>query len=186
MRMQNDTNRRLMSAAFLFITLAAATSMSLLGAPGWAVWTVGSMGVMIWAIWARGFPQILNAPQYLWLVCTDKINWQRTATKGRTGSEHNPGNPVRNPTNLDTNQHLIIQAANRLRQRGSTEFHISQMAMEIDDHSDNPLMTAYGTVYRDLENLLHRGILTARWEDPSHAEQEERPVRRFYTLTDRN
>lgn len=40
-----------------------------------------------------------------------------------------------------------------------------------------------GTVYKILRRLERAGLVSGRWEDPSVAEAERRPRRRYYRLT---
>ena len=49
--------------------------------------------------------------------------------------------------------------------------------------ADTRLLTAYGTLYRALGRLEKMGLVRSRPEDPHIAAQENRPVRRLYTLT---
>ena len=73
----------------------------------------------------------------------------------------------------------ICAAARRLRR----EFHGFALAKSLADGNDSKQLTAYGTLYRALGRLEAMGLLTSRWEDP-HAENEGRPLRRLYRLTD--
>jgi DNA-binding PadR family transcriptional regulator len=73
----------------------------------------------------------------------------------------------------------ICTAARRLRR----EFHGFELAKSLADGSDSKRLTAYGTLYRALGRLEAMGLLTSRWEDPQ-AENEGRPLRRLYRLTD--
>lgn len=41
-----------------------------------------------------------------------------------------------------------------------------------------------GTVYPILRRLERRGVLEGAWEDEAVAQAEQRPVRRYYRLTD--
>jgi len=77
----------------------------------------------------------------------------------------------------------ICVAATDLRQQGTNEFHGYLMAKEIKEHADNRLLTAYGTLYRALGRLETMGLLLSRWEDAMVAAGENRPRRRFYSLT---
>jgi DNA-binding PadR family transcriptional regulator len=77
----------------------------------------------------------------------------------------------------------ICTAAADLRQQGTEEFHGYLIAKEIKEHADNRLLTAYGTLYRALGRLEAMGLLSSRWEDAMVAAEENRPRRRFYTLT---
>ncbi len=77
----------------------------------------------------------------------------------------------------------ICTAAADLRQQGTEEFHGYLIAKEIKEHADNRLLTAYGTLYRALGRLESMGLLSSRWEDAMVAAEENRPRRRFYSLT---
>jgi DNA-binding PadR family transcriptional regulator len=73
----------------------------------------------------------------------------------------------------------ICAAARRLRH----EFHGFELAKSLTLGHDSKRLTAYGTLYRALGRLEAMGLLTSRWEDPQ-AENEGRPLRRLYRLTD--
>jgi PadR family transcriptional regulator PadR len=77
----------------------------------------------------------------------------------------------------------ICAAAAALRRRGIEEFHGYELAKQLAHVSDRRLLTAYGTLYRALGRLEARGLLESRREDPAIAAKENRPGRRFYTLT---
>jgi PadR family transcriptional regulator, regulatory protein PadR len=77
----------------------------------------------------------------------------------------------------------ICAAASDLRRRGTEEFHGYLIAKEIKEHADSRLLTAYGTLYRALSRLEAMGMLSSRWEDANAAADENRPRRRFYSLT---
>ena len=77
----------------------------------------------------------------------------------------------------------ICVAAADLRHQGTNEFHGYQIAKEIKEHVDNRLLTAYGTLYRALGRLETMGLLASRWEDAMIAAEQNRPRRRFYSLT---
>ena len=77
----------------------------------------------------------------------------------------------------------ICVAAADLRRQGTEEFHGYLMAKEIKEHADSRLLTAYGTLYRALGRLEAMGLLASRWEDANAAADENRPRRRFYSLT---
>jgi DNA-binding PadR family transcriptional regulator len=77
----------------------------------------------------------------------------------------------------------ICSAAADLRRQGLDEFHGYLIAKEIKAHADNRLLTAYGTLYRALGRLESMGLLVSRWEDAMVAANENRPRRRFYSLT---
>jgi PadR family transcriptional regulator len=77
----------------------------------------------------------------------------------------------------------ICDAAAGLRRRGIEEFHGYELAKQLADVNDRKLLTAYGTLYRALARLEAMGLLESRREDPAVAAEENRPGRRFYTLT---
>jgi PadR family transcriptional regulator PadR len=77
----------------------------------------------------------------------------------------------------------ICTAAADLRRQGLGEFHGYLIAKELKEHADNRLLTAYGTLYRALGRLESMGLLASRWEDAMVAAHENRPRRRFYSLT---
>ena len=77
---------------------------------------------------------------------------------------------------------ICLSAADRQR-RGIDEFHGYEIARHLAAVADRRLLTAYGTLYRALGRLEHMGLLRSRREDPDIAARENRPGRRFYTLT---
>jgi DNA-binding PadR family transcriptional regulator len=77
----------------------------------------------------------------------------------------------------------ICSAAADLRQQGIDEFHGYVIAKALKEHGDSRLLTAYGTLYRALGRLETMGLLASRWEDALVAAGENRPRRRFYSLT---
>jgi DNA-binding MarR family transcriptional regulator len=77
----------------------------------------------------------------------------------------------------------ILQAGIELRKSGLAEFHGFGIAKEIQEEQGARLLTAHGTLYKALDRLEKAGFLTSRWEDPLVAAQENRPRRRFYSLT---
>lgn len=44
-------------------------------------------------------------------------------------------------------------------------------------------LVSHGTLYKALDRLLRRGLLTAEWEDPAAAEAAGRPRRKIYWIT---
>ena len=77
----------------------------------------------------------------------------------------------------------ICACAAQLLKNGEDEFHGYEMAKQLAVAADRPSLAAYGTLYRALARLVDMGLLTSRWEDPSHAADANRPRRRLYTLT---
>ena len=77
----------------------------------------------------------------------------------------------------------ILNVALRLRSRGEDEFHGFRIAKEMKEIKKARLLTAHGTLYRALKRLEKMGLLSSRWEDPAIAEKDNRPRRKFYTLT---
>ena len=66
---------------------------------------------------------------------------------------------------------------------GLREFHGYQLAKQLARDANRQLFVAHGTLYRALARLEAMGLLSSRREDPVIAAQENRPGRRFYTLT---
>jgi PadR family transcriptional regulator PadR len=77
----------------------------------------------------------------------------------------------------------ICLSALDLKRDGTDEFHGYQIAKHLADITDHRLLTAYGTLYRALGRLEGMGLLRSRREDPAIPARENRPGRRFYTLT---
>ena len=76
----------------------------------------------------------------------------------------------------------ICAAAALLRSRGIEEFHGYELAKQLATHEQRRL-TGYGTLYRALARLEDMGLLRSRREAPEIAARENRPGRRFYSLT---
>jgi PadR family transcriptional regulator PadR len=89
----------------------------------------------------------------------------------------------RKPGTLVPLELAICTAAADLRRSGTEEFHGYLIAKAIKEHGESRLLTAYGTLYRALGRLEQMGLLTSRWEDAHAAAEENRPRRRFYSLT---
>jgi DNA-binding PadR family transcriptional regulator len=89
----------------------------------------------------------------------------------------------RKPGTLVPLEMAICRAALDLRRRATAEFHGYEIARHLGEASDQKLLTAYGTLYRALGRLEEMGLLKSRGEDPRIAARENRPRRRFYTLT---
>lgn len=89
----------------------------------------------------------------------------------------------RKPGTLLPIETAICRAAIDLQRRSSAEFHGYEMARHLGGAGDQKLLTAYGTLYRALGRLEEMGLLKSRGEDPRIAARENRPRRRFYTLT---
>ena len=77
----------------------------------------------------------------------------------------------------------ICHSALLMRQQGTPEFHGYDLAKQLAGGSSRRFLTAYGTLYRALARLEEMGLLQSRREDPHIAARENRPLRRFYTLT---
>lgn len=89
----------------------------------------------------------------------------------------------RKPGSLVPLELEICRAAASLRKRGTNQFHGYELAKQLADDAERRLLTAYGTLYRALGRLEEMGMLESRREDPEIASRENRPGRRFYTLT---
>jgi PadR family transcriptional regulator PadR len=73
--------------------------------------------------------------------------------------------------------------AAQLLKDGIDEFHGYDLAKQVAALSGRESLTAHGTLYRALSRLVDMGLLSSRWEDPEAAARDNRPRRRFYTLT---
>jgi len=78
-----------------------------------------------------------------------------------------------------------LEAGLELRDRGTAEFHGFLLAKHMEDAEGARRLTAHGTLYRSLARLERAGYLDSRWEDPQHAADEGRPLRRLYRVTER-
>lgn len=77
----------------------------------------------------------------------------------------------------------ILAAAVGFVRSGDGEFHGYAMARALADEAGAKALTGHGTLYRALERLEKLGLLASRWEDPSVAAAEQRPLRRLYQIT---
>jgi DNA-binding PadR family transcriptional regulator len=77
----------------------------------------------------------------------------------------------------------ILGASLDFVRAGEDEFHGYAMARALRDQDGARQLTAHGTLYRALERLEKLGLLASRWEDPTIAAQEQRPLRRLYHIT---
>lgn len=89
----------------------------------------------------------------------------------------------RKPERLIPIEMAILDAALRLRARGTNAVHGYQLAKFVRTDSDSRMLTAHGTLYRALHRLERSGLLEAFWERPEMAEKDGRPRRRMYRVT---
>jgi DNA-binding PadR family transcriptional regulator len=89
----------------------------------------------------------------------------------------------RKPGTLLPLETAICLTAATLVRKGRHEFHGYEIAKRLSEAADHRLLTAYGTLYRALGRLQDIGLLSSRWEAPEIAAGENRPRRRFYSLT---
>ena len=89
----------------------------------------------------------------------------------------------RKPGTLLPLELAICVAAVDLAEAGIDQFHGYELARRLADVADRRLLTAYGTLYRSLGRLEKMGLLTSQREDPAIPARENRPGRRFYTIT---
>ncbi|MFP5299422.1 MAG: PadR family transcriptional regulator [Actinomycetota bacterium] len=80
---------------------------------------------------------------------------------------------------LPIEQRILAVAAT---ERGET--HGFALATRLATQDEANKLVGHGTLYKALDRLRREGLLEARWEDPSLAEQEGRPRRRLYRITD--
>ena len=78
----------------------------------------------------------------------------------------------------------ILEAAVALLETGQAEVHGYELAKVVKGIREATRLTAYGTLYKALTRLAARGLLTARWEPADLAEEQGRPRRRLYRITD--
>jgi PadR family transcriptional regulator, regulatory protein PadR len=64
--------------------------------------------------------------------------------------------------------------------RGAHGFAVAK-DLAADDRSKT--LVSHGTLYKALDRLLRRGLLSAEWEDPAPAEAAGRPRRKVYWIT---
>lgn len=89
----------------------------------------------------------------------------------------------RKPNSLVPLEIAILAASIEFGRGSDQEFHGYAMAKALRDDDGARRLTAHGTLYRALERLENLGFLASRWEDPTLAAQEQRPLRRLYHIT---
>lgn len=77
-------------------------------------------------------------------------------------------------------EYRILEIAARSRE----ELHGFALATRLAPGDDQKKLVGHGTLYKALDRLREQGLVEARWEDPAIAEQERRPRRRLYKITD--
>lgn len=83
---------------------------------------------------------------------------------------------------LPLEETILQLGLSRLRD-GKPEFYGFAVAMELDSEEGRGL-TAHGTLYKVLERLERDGLLVSRWEEPEEFDDEPRPRRRLYRVTE--
>lgn len=87
------------------------------------------------------------------------------------------------PNTLSPFESAICEAALELRRRGIDQFHGYLVARFIRDETEARRVASQGALYRALDRLTARGLLTREWEPAAQANAEGRPARRLYALT---
>lgn len=77
-------------------------------------------------------------------------------------------------------EHRILEIAARSRE----QLHGFALAAFLAPGDEGKKLVGHGTLYKALDRLREQGLVEARWEDPGIAEQERRPRRRLYKITD--
>lgn len=77
-------------------------------------------------------------------------------------------------------EHRILEIVARSR----AELHGFALAARLAPGDDEKKLVGHGTLYKALDRLREQGLVEARWEDPEVAEDERRPRRRLYKITD--
>jgi DNA-binding PadR family transcriptional regulator len=67
--------------------------------------------------------------------------------------------------------------------RGPHGAHGFVVAKELASGHRAKTLVAHGTLYKALDRLARRGLLSAEWEDPDVAESAGRPRRKVYWIT---
>ncbi|GAA2084092.1 hypothetical protein GCM10009840_20940 [Pseudolysinimonas kribbensis] len=62
-------------------------------------------------------------------------------------------------------------------------FHGFLLATALHDVPNAESLIGHGTLYKALSRMAKAGLLESHWEDPSVAEAEGRPRRKFYRVT---
>lgn len=76
----------------------------------------------------------------------------------------------------------ILEAGLDLQAKNEHVYGFSLARAMSRSHSTRGL-TAHGTLYKALNRMVEAGLLESSWENPEHAEAENRPRRRLYRVT---
>lgn len=76
----------------------------------------------------------------------------------------------------------ILEAGLDLQSRSEPVYGFS-LARALSGSGSSRGLTAHGTLYKALSRMAEAGLLEAVWENPEHAEAENRPRRRLYRVT---
>jgi PadR family transcriptional regulator PadR len=67
--------------------------------------------------------------------------------------------------------------------QGSHGAHGFAVAKDLASGDLSKALVSHGTLYKALDRLLRRGLLSAEWEDPDAAQSAGRPRRKVYWIT---
>jgi DNA-binding PadR family transcriptional regulator len=90
--------------------------------------------------------------------------------------------PRRTPGKLLPLEEAVLEIGLRRLRDDEPDFHGFALATQLDEDAGRRL-TAQGTLYKVLERLERRRLLTSRWEDVDET-AEGRPRRRLYRVSD--
>jgi PadR family transcriptional regulator PadR len=77
----------------------------------------------------------------------------------------------------------ILQLGIELQSEDSTGFHGFLLSARLREATGSTLFVTHGALYKALDRLEKRGLLTSTWEDPERALTSGRPRRRLYRVT---
>jgi DNA-binding PadR family transcriptional regulator len=87
------------------------------------------------------------------------------------------------PSGLLPIEQAILETGIALRLEGASSFHGFRVSARIREQTGSTLFITHGALYKALDRLEKRGLLTSNWEDAEIALAEGRPRRRLYRIT---
>lgn len=78
---------------------------------------------------------------------------------------------------------LEAEILSAVASRGGRGAHGFLIAQDLAGEEESKALVGHGTLYKALDRLRTRGLLTAEWEDPAAAEAAGRPRRKLYWIT---
>lgn len=77
----------------------------------------------------------------------------------------------------------LIEVGLAFAAEGELAFHGFRATLRLREQTGSSLFVTHGALYKALDRLEKRGLLTSAWEDADVALREGRPRRRLYRVT---